>query len=71
MFSGSVYAVVLNVTTGLPSRRCLWIVDVDSDMPSSSRVFLTSVDTVKGFVFTEERILQSFALVVFQVFQCC
>ncbi len=51
----------LNVTSGLHlvvnplylHSRCLLIVDFDNDMPTSSRVFLISVDVMKGFFFTK------------------
>ncbi len=37
----------------------LLIVDFDSDMPTSWRVFFTWLDVVKGFFFIMERILRS------------
>ncbi len=74
MFSGNLAFLFLNVTSGfhlvvnplyLHSRRHLLILDFDNDVPTSSRVFLISVDVMKGFYFTKERILRSSTLVVF------
>ncbi len=42
----------------------LLIVDFDSDVPASWRVFFTWLDVVKGFFFTMERILRSSITVV-------
>ncbi len=70
----------LNVTSGLHlvvnplclhSWRRLLIVDFDNDVPTFSRVFLISVDVMKFFFFTKEKILQSSPLIVFQAFWCC
>ena len=44
----------------------LLVVDFDIDSPAFSRVFLTSVDVVKGTFFAKERILGSSTSVVFR-----
>ncbi len=48
----------------LPSWSLLLIVDFDSGMPSSWRVFFSWLDVVKGFFFTMERMLRSSNAVV-------
>ncbi len=54
----------------LPSWSLLLIVDFDSGMPSSWRVFFSWLDVVKGFFFTMERILQSSTTVVLRGRPC-
>lgn len=43
----------------------VFMVDLETDTPTSWRVFFTWVNVVQGFFFTTERILQSFTTVVF------